>query len=207
MIQPFGHFSSMCLSLCNYLFILQSTLFEDTPLHIHKNLHTSFLFSSNFALLTTLLNSLLTSHRLNQDLLLVILWPFSSQIHIKLNMIIFIASAFFHYFLPCIHFQFCKFSCCQNNCIFLAIQFIDPLIDQIAHLFCFILVLALFTGLFYSLGKLFFIHEQRLQVEGTTSIRTYLYEQTFRLPRILIVNALLYFSFASQILTVSFLRM
>jgi hypothetical protein len=77
-------------------------------------------------------------------------------------MIIFIASIFFHYFFPGIHFQFCKFSCRQNNCIFLAVKFINPLIDQIAHLFCFIFVLALFTGLLYSLCKFFFIYEQCL---------------------------------------------
>ena len=96
MIQPFGHFSTMSLSFGYHLFVFQTAFFKNSPLHVHENSHASLLLGSNFAFFTALINGLLTTHRLNQDLLLMTLRPFFSHIYIQLNMIVFITTALFH---------------------------------------------------------------------------------------------------------------
>jgi len=106
MVQPFGHFPTVGLSLSNHLFILQTTLLEYSPFHVQENFHSALLLGSDFTFFPTLIDSLLAAHRLNQNLLLMILGPFFRHIYIHLNMIIFNTISLLYQFIPSLLLQF-----------------------------------------------------------------------------------------------------
>ena len=62
------------------------------------------------------------------------------------------------------------------NRVFLTVQFVDSLSNQISNFLGFIFTFTLLPSLFYSLGKLLFLDKQCLQVEGTAIVRAYMNE-------------------------------
>lgn len=106
MVQPFCHIPTVGLSLSNHLFILQTTLLEYSPFHVHKNFHSALLLGSDFTFFPILIDSLLAAHRLNQNLLLMILRPLFRHIYIHLNMIIFNTNSLLYRFFSSLWLQF-----------------------------------------------------------------------------------------------------
>ena len=152
MIKPFCHFSAVSLSLCYNLFVLKSALLKYSPLHVHEYFHSTLSFSFYFSFLLSLFNCLLSSHRLNQDFLLVVLGPLFGQIYIMLYEVIFISTTLKHDFQTSLLFQLGEFFSCLLNCIFLTVKFVDALVYQIPNSLSLVFILSVLSSFLYSLG-------------------------------------------------------